>query len=174
MNLFEDGFKEPKENFPEKLLQEITSHFPAATNDLVQLDIIEISKREKVNLLGGLNNNFQFKAVLASSYLRGYSFKVFEFGYDVSIYPAFIEVEEEMGGEMWSKYWNDDDSTEFLFDIQQDRDENTYIIQSDNEDSFEAALEAIFKTDKFMTTVGGLMKIARSKMEDSTSQKKAS
>ena len=159
MNLFKDGFAEPTANFPEKLLQEIIKGFPTATNGLAQLDLIEQTKRGKVNLIGGLNNNFQFKVVLTSSYLKGYSFTVFEFGYDVTIYPAFIEVSEEVGDELPGENW----FAAGALEIHIEQNEDSYIISCGNEEAFKAVLVSIFDTDKFTTTVGGLMKIARSK-----------
>jgi hypothetical protein len=148
MSIFKNGFVEPNVNFPDKILIPIINDFSKITNGLAELTLIELDKIQKISV-GGLNNTFQFRVVLTSSFLKGYSFTVFDFGYDVSIYPVFIDFEEVIGEELGIR-----------------REVFKYINSYNNEDEFKTALGGIFNSKVFKETVGGLMKIARSKMEE--------
>ncbi|TRW91483.1 hypothetical protein [Candidatus Methylobacter oryzae] len=144
MNLFIDGFDEPNVNFPDKFLLETISGFSNATFQLAQLSIIRLDYSQRARSY--LNTNFQFQVVLSSDYLKGYSFKVFEFGYDVTIYPVVVNLEETIGEEL---------GLEADFD-------NCYTQLCNDENDFKETLRSIFASEHFKKTVGGLIKIAKS------------
>lgn len=147
-NIFKDGFEEPKANFPDKVMLEIMKSFETATQGLASLSIQEMRGISRLGL-GNLGTTFQYKIVLTSKYLKEYSFEVTSFGYDVSIYPVMFHIEEEIASEMG---------------IGEDINGNCKL-SSENEEQLVKAVEAVFSTEKFKNTVGGLMKIARSRME---------
>jgi hypothetical protein len=149
MNIFKDGFVEPNVNFPEKLTLEIINGFSNATQGLAQLKLMKLENFQGIQL-SSLNNIFQFKVVLTSDYLNGYSFKVFDFGYDVSIYPVYIKHGDAIGEELKIE-------RDFV---------GSYISYCNSEDKFIAVLNAIFASNNFKKTVGGLMKIAKSRMQN--------
>lgn len=145
MSLFDSPFDEPKEKFPDKVLLEAIDNFSAATEGLAILDVKDISAQ-----FIGVNSvmtTFKFSVTLRSEALPGYSFKVFDFGYDISIYPAQIAIEDGIGKELGVK--------KGIF--------GGYLLPCGSEADFLGGIAAIFKSKKFTETVGGLMKVARSR-----------
>ena len=98
-----------------------------------------------------LGSTFQFEILLLSQYLQGYSFEVMRFGYDVSIYPVVIILESEIGEELGVRNLTYQDNK----------------LPCPDEENLLNIIDEIVSTSKFKKTVGGLMKIARSKMESS-------
>lgn len=94
-----------------------------------------------------MKNTFQYTILLTSRFQNGYSFRVFNFGYDVSIYPVSLDIESEISEEMGIK-------KEFL---------GYPNLSFNDEEALMKTITKIFRTDKFAKTVGGLMKIERSK-----------
>ncbi len=148
MNIFINGFEEPDVAFPDKLVLEKISGFSKAAQGLAQLKLLELDLGQKMQ--SDLENHFQFIVMLTSDYLRGYSFKVFEFGYDITIYPVSINFGDAMGEDL---------------KIQADYDDS-YIRDYATEEDFGECLNTIFSSKYFRETVGGLMKIAKSKMKN--------
>lgn len=146
MNVFENGFIEPENDFPQNIVINMALGFEKATNGLATLSVHELSDNDRLNL-NGLDNVFQFKLVLKSQYLPGYSFDVMVFGYDISIYPVTVKFEREIHAELG------------FSTISFGMPSGTYA----NEADFTDILNNAFSTSQFKSTVGGLMKIARSK-----------
>jgi len=146
MSIFEGGFEEPTERFPDKIFTEVTKDFSTATEGLAELGLIELSGVERLVTSALLNKRFRYKAILRSTYLPEYSFEVFEFGYDISLFPVSIDIEDGIRQELG---------------IEEGIDNN--LVECSTETLFEQSLEEIFATKKFKRTVGGLMKIARVK-----------
>ena len=92
--------------------------------------------------------------MLTSTYLPGYSFEVFEFGYDISIFPVSIVFEEEITDELGVE-----EGVDSNFDC-------CYIVECQTEEEFKQKLSEVFATQRFKKVVGGLMKIARSKVSE--------
>ena len=148
MNLFENGFEEPGYDFPNKVLSDATQDFGKATDELVRLNIVPNQMIEQA-ILGTVKTKFQYRVVVSSSRLKGYSFNVANFGYDVSLYPTYVQMESEIAAEL---------------DIDYDVTRG-HCIRCNDENQFLEAFAKIFNTDKFKKTVGGLLKIARSKVD---------
>ncbi len=148
MNIFEDGFEEPKVNFPIDVVQDAIKGFEKATQGLASLIGLELDTMERMgsNLK---DNTFQYQIILTSKYLKGYSFQVLQFGYDVTIYPVVICVQSEIGVEI-----------KFKRSVG-----GIYKISCADEKNLLQVINAAFSTTKFKRTVGGLMKIARVKSE---------
>ena len=139
------NFEESKVELPESTVEKMIEGFSAATKDLVQLGI-----QPKSNLLMLTNNKlgtkFQFEVLLLSKFLPDYSFTVFEFGYNVILYPVKVYFSKAIFEEI-SKFG----------------DLNRQIVEFEEEAKFQKAVELIFETKKFIDTVSGLMKIAAKK-----------
>ncbi len=148
MSMFKDGFKEPEVNFPDKIVHEEIKDFENATQGLASLSILELDDIERISA-SGIDNTFLYRILLTSQYLKGYSFKVIEFGYDVSLYPVNLILQSEIGDELGIK-------ASILRPPK---------IVCPDEENLVKAINAVFSTDKFRTTVGGLMKIARAKSD---------
>ena len=151
MSIFEGGFEEPKERFPDKIFTEVTKDFSTATEGLAELGLIELSGVERLVTSALLNKRFRYKAILRSTYLPEYSFEVLEFGYDISLFPVSIDIEDGIRQELGVEEGIDNDF------------QSDYLVECGTEALFEQSLKDIFATKKFKKTVGGLMKIARSK-----------
>lgn len=148
MGIWDNGFEEPSVNFPEKIVLERIESFEKATDGLASMKMEQLDDIEKIG--SKLSCNFQYRVLLTSRHISGYSFEIMKFGYDVSIYPAFIIFEDEIGEELRMPKNN----------------RNIRKIKFEDEESFTTLIDAIFKTQHFRKIVGGLMKIARSKRDD--------
>lgn len=149
MSIFEGGFEEPTERFPDKIFTEVTKDFSIVTEGLAKLVLIEVVGTDRLEASALQSKRFRFKVVLMSALLPGYSFEVLEFGYDISIFPVFLDIEEGIETELEVKSEIDDEWKRY------------YLCET--EEIFEQRLSEIFATQKFKKTVGGVMKIARSK-----------
>lgn len=148
MNLFEDGFEEPDENFPESKILDAITVFEKATNGLASLSVVELGSIGKIT--SKMDTTFQFQTLLTSRFLSSYSFDIMTFGYDVTIYPVIIDFQSEIAKEIGVK------GTPY----------KGFIMACRTEEEFLEVIEAIFNTNKFKKTVGGLLKVARAKSED--------
>jgi hypothetical protein len=136
-------FKESEIELPEVLVENITKGFSAATMGLVELGIEEKSDISRISR-NRLGTRFQFIATLISKHLPEYSFQVFEFGYDVSLYPVRMFITKPILEELANRGETIGNITEF-----------------DNEEAFKKSVELVFDSNKFTEIVSGLMKIAR-------------
>ena len=139
------NFEESTQELPEVVLEKLIAGFSAATKDLVQLSISPLSDMEHIS--SKLKSRFQFNVYLTSKQLSDYSFKVFQFGYSVSLYPVSIIISTGIIQELKS---------------QQGLSEVTVI---NDEEELQQTIKLIFNTNKFKEIVGGLMKIARQRRD---------
>lgn len=145
MNFFTNKFIQSDVKLPEVLIKEIVNNFTNAAEGLAYLDVVKVnSDMFSISRL----DFFSFSLVLRSEHLKNYSFKLFEFGYDVSIYPLKIRVESDIGEECGFEY--DHILEEYLFECVDEAD----VLK---------VLSKIFESKKFVSTVSGLMRIASSK-----------
>jgi len=150
-NIFEKGFTEPEGRFPDAIFAESTQKFSTVTEGLAELRLIKVAGVERLAQSLLQDKMFRFKAVLISSYLPEYSFEIFEFGYDVALFPVAIELEEGIREEL------------VVEPTMNSHFQDVYLVSCETEKDFEQQLQNIFSTERFKKTVGGLMKIARAK-----------
>jgi len=161
MNIFEEGsFTEPEGRFPDAIFTDSTQNFLTVTEGLAELRLIKVSGVERLAQSSLQDKMFRFKAVLTSSYLPEYSFEIIEFGYDVSLFPVAIELEEGIRKELVVDELGVDNNFQDI-----------YVVSCETEKKFEQQLSEIFSTQRFKKTVGGLMKIARAKKPPSLFEK---
>ena len=149
MSIFDSGFEEPDFTFPDRIILSLIESFEKATNSLASLNIEELDDNERIGLFN-LNTTFQFRVILISHHLKGYSFEVFRFGYDVSIYPAIIILQSDIGEELKIPK----------------KSIYGHRVSCEDQDIFTKAVESIFNSNQFKKTVGGLMKIARERSQN--------
>lgn len=147
-------FEEPPVEFPEKIVSNLIHSFDDVAEGLAKLHLIRVDGTSKMfsNLEGC---EFQFKLVLISEQISGFSFEVFRFGYSVSIYPVDLIIENEIGEELG---------------LHEDFGGNCMVTLL-NEEEFSIFIEAALKSYKFSSTVGGLIKIARRESEQNIKQR---
>lgn len=146
MDFWSEGFQEPSVEFPDKIVDKYIQSFEKATGALVSLVLGEISGLERMSTkLRSMS--FQYRVVLTSRILGGYSFEVMSFGYDVTMYPVFVLPEEGIAKEVGVS------GTTLLRGG----------VEIEDEDTFRKLIEAVFKCARFRSTVGGLLKVARAK-----------
>ncbi len=149
MSIFEGNFEEITARVPEKIFTDITKDFSTAAQGVAELDLIEVTGTERLSRSNLRGQMFRFKATLFSPYLKGYSFDVLEFGYNISLFPVFIEVDNQIAKELKIP---EEVNKEF---------EMCFILKCYTEEEFIEKLSDIFNTDTFKKTVGGVMKIAK-------------
>jgi hypothetical protein len=81
-----------------------------------------------------------------SEHLSDYSYKVFEFGYDVTLYPVKLFFVKTI-----------------LEELTNQGEQVSQVAILDEEAKFRRIIELVFNTKTFTETVTGLMKIAKSK-----------
>jgi len=142
-----DNFEESSKELPEIVVEKLIEGFSVATKDLVQLAVAPVADLTRLTA-NILKTRFQFRVYLMSSKLPDYSFRVFEFGYNVALYPVKLSITQVIREELNSKG-------------------ESYIQVStiEDEEKFESAVKLVFKSAKFTEIVGGLMKIAGKKEE---------
>lgn len=136
-------FKESTKEYPEVIVETAISGFSNATKQLAELGI---SKKSEMGVITSrLDTKFQFELDLFSKHLEDYSFTVFEFGYDIELFPVRLKIEATILAEL-----NEKASMTFpkMFSIE-------------TEENFKIVLDLIFSTERFKDIVAGLMKIAR-------------
>lgn len=149
MGIWDEGFEEPKVQFPEEIIKDYIKSFDIATDGYASLNLFEIDPVKKI--LSRLEKtNFQHEVVLTSTVVSGYSFQVFRFGYDVTIYPVYIVFEDEIGKDVGAHT--------------SPRGERTSKITTEND--FIKIIEGVFKSKRFREVVGGLIKIAKAQVEE--------
>ncbi len=149
MNIFEESFEAITARVPEKIFTDITKDFSTAAQGLAELNLIEVTGTERLSRSNLSDQMFRFKVTLFSPYLQGYSFDVLEFGYNISLFPVFIEVDNQIATELKIP---EGVSSEF---------DGCFILKCDTEEEFIEKLHDIFNIDTFKKTVGGVMKIAK-------------
>lgn len=149
MDFWSEGFQEPSAEFPDKIVDKYIQSFEKATGGLVSLVLREMSDIERVST-ELKSTNFRYRVVLTSRILRGYSFKVMSFGYDVTMFPVFVLPEEGIAEEVGV-------SETALF---------SGGLKIEDEDTLRKLIEAVFKCPRFRSTVGGLLKVARAKSNE--------
>lgn len=134
-------FKESDKELPEIVVEKMIEGFSTATKELAHLAVSTVSDINRLSTK--LNTRFQFDLNLYSNKLPDYSFRIFRFGYNVNIYPVTIMV-----------------SSAILKDLNNGGNDFGTIEVIDEESDFKKVVELIFKSNKFIETVGGVMKIA--------------
>lgn len=140
-------FKALEIKSPEELIIETIKGFSEATNNLVDMKLLKKSDFEKVS--SKLKNQFEYELILFSKYIKGYSFSILEFGFDVELYPVNIAIDVEIYNEL-------------NFDFRYDRK----VTSIKDEEEFVKSLNFVFQSKRFQTIIGGLMKLATNEMEE--------
>jgi len=131
---------------PQEIIEDAIMGFDKATNDLAHLLLIKKNDLSKVN--SRLNNNFEFELLLYSKYLDGYNFKVFEFGFNIDLYPVSVIIEPAIFDQL--NYYSASRSS----------------VSFETEELFLDCITKIFSSERFKTITGGVMKIAAKQLEN--------
>jgi hypothetical protein len=135
-NLWPEEFKAKEIKSVKGILEEQSKLLPKITGDMVyatlkQMDYIESLKLDH-------KNDFSYSFYLAAKFLKGYSFKVFDFSYPITIYPAKITLDELIAEEMQC----DDE-----FSV-------------NNEDEFISILIKILNSERIKDVIGSIIKLS--------------
>lgn len=129
-------FKPLDNKTAEEVIDKMITGFSEATGNLVDMQIVQKTGPEL--LASKLIAQFKYDLVLFSSLVRGYKFSFFEFGYDVTLYPCYIKMDDEIALQI--------------------NKNNTILVH--NETEVENIVKEIFASKRFLEVVSGLMKIA--------------
>lgn len=135
-------FEESDKEYPEKLVEKSIEGFSKATKGLAELKISELNDISRIS--SKVSGDFVFNVKLTSPLVKEYSFKVMTFGYDVKLTPINFILDDSIHQEIYKE------KLEY----------GHYMVCKDGA-IFSKTLEKIFKSQKFVETVTGLMKIAR-------------
>jgi len=140
-------FEEANIENPEITIDSLTQGFFEASKKLIRMSIKELSDSERI--MSPLSTTFQYELIMYSEYVSEYKFIVLLIGYNVTIYPVVLNVDSEILKEI----------------LPDKRISSRYTFNLDTEEELIQFCNSIFKTNKFVNTVSGLMKIARKKSE---------
>lgn len=141
-------FKALEMKAPNELVKELTEGFIEATNGLVEMKLLKKSDLDKIS--SRLKCQFEFDLVIFSKYIRGYSFSVLEFGFDIELYPVYMLIDSDIYNEL---------NFELTFDKK--------ITSVSDEKEFINSLNLVFESKRFHNIIGGLMKLASNEMSES-------
>ncbi len=147
MDIWDKGFQEPKVRFPEEIIKDYIKSFDKATEGYASLSLRTIEGVDKTVL--GLNADFQYELRLTSNIIGGYSFQVFRFGYNVTIYPVRIIFADEIADELGIHEASFGDR----------------VITVDDEATFSHLVKSAFTSERFREIVGGLIKITKARIK---------
>lgn len=119
----------------EDILDEQSKLLPSLTGDLVYARIQAMDPFEALANHNG--SDFAFNFIITGKFLKNYSFKVFGFSHDISIYPAKLRLDSGIAKELGL------DST----------------LQIQDAAKFEKLFEKVVKSNRLQTTVAGIIKL---------------
>lgn len=135
-------FEEKKVDLPESTVNSLLEGFSKATKGLADLGIKKAANSRRLS--SSLETLFQFEVILYSEFIPDYRMTVFKFGYDIEIYPVKLEVSDNIFEDVEDPNWPFTPKVEVF----------------DSEELFKEKVEKIFKGEKFVEIVSGIMKIA--------------
>ncbi|MCT4237490.1 hypothetical protein EH151_16295 [Elizabethkingia anophelis] len=139
-------FEEKQIELPELAINSMLDGFSIATKNLANLVIQPINNVSRLS--SKLNTMFQYEILLVSEKLPDYRFSVFQFGYEINIYPVHLYISTNVIDNFEEKDW--------LFHNQ--------TIYCENEEILKKEIKNIFDSKKFTEIVSGLMKIANNQV----------
>ncbi len=134
-------FNESPREYPERVFENSIAGFEKATNGLAQMSCTALNAVGKMS--SHLHNEFQFIVYLGSQYVPSYKLKVMTFGYNIELAPIVVDLEDSIYEEVTQK-----------------RKGYQEKLRANNEQEFKELLEKVFKSQRFIEVVTGLMKIA--------------
>ena len=84
-----------------ELLEEQAKLLPQLTNDMVHADLIQLEALDMMQI--GLSNDFAYRFDIRGKFLKGYSFNLFSFSHDITLYPVEFKIDEKIGNEIGIK-----------------------------------------------------------------------
>lgn len=100
-NLWPEEFKPKEIKSAKVILKEQAMLLPKLTGDMVYA---EVKKMKKIDAIQAPHNNdFSYSFYLLGKFLEGYSFKVLDFSYPITMYPVKITLDELIAKEMETK-----------------------------------------------------------------------
>lgn len=154
--IWQDGFFEKQEKAPFEVINEYVGIFAEKVNDKAQL-IVSMDNEKKENdfhfMLKSMRNiiirsEIKYKMYLASQNLDNYSFTIMSIGSGISMYPAYIRLDDDIASELEMPL----------------NDDGGYHLQVDNEEIFRTNLEIVLSSKKFTRTVVGVLKLVQMKI----------
>lgn len=140
-------FNESKKEYPEKVVEDLIEGFSTATKGKVELYVTPLKDTSRIQ--SRLYTSFQFGLYLSSQYVDKYKLNLFNFGYDVELWPVRGILEEDIHNE--------------IFDEPQEYGE--YLIYDDKDDLI-STLHDAFDSERFVSIVEGLIKLANKNPEN--------
>lgn len=135
-------FEESEREYPEIIVEKSIEGFSIATKGLAELKISPLSDVGRIT--SKINDDFVFKVVLTSPYVKEYNMTVLTFGYGIELQPIQFIADSAIHLELYReplKYGQ--------------------IMECKNGEMFSKVLENIFLSFRFLEIVTGLMKVAR-------------
>jgi hypothetical protein len=131
-----------EKEYPENIVNSNIAGFSQATEGLAALSVTELNMVAKIS--SNLNSAFQFAVNLTSPQLKRYTFEVFRFGYDIELFPVEIICDSEIKNEI----------------TKGENPKGTRFIAKD-EEMLRRLMDMVFKSNRFLNVVRGLLKIAQ-------------
>ncbi|OGR10648.1 MAG: hypothetical protein A2097_05985 [Desulfobacula sp. GWF2_41_7] len=135
-NLWPEDFKAKELKSVKAVLEEQAKLLPKITGDMVYAKIIGMGRLESMQR--DHVNDFSYSFNLIAKFLKGYSFKVLDFSYPVTMYPVKITLDELIAEEM---------QCESVFEV-------------NNENEFIAILGGILNSNRIKDIVGSIIKLS--------------
>ena len=135
-NLWPEEFKAKEIKSVKSILEEQSKLLPKITGDMVYATVKKLGDVEAIQL--DHENDFCYSFYLIAKFLRGYSFKVLDFSYPITIYPVKITLDELIAEEL---------QCEQAFEIKK-------------EEEFVAILIKILNSERILDVIGSIIKLS--------------
>lgn len=138
-SLWPEEFKEKEVNPVKKILEEQSLLLPKLTGDMVTAKVKPWGKSQK--FLTNHDRDFAYSFLLIGKFLRNYSFKVFDFSHEITLYPTTVEFDHPLAEELGIE------------------DE----VEINNEDQMIDLLSKVFTSERIKDIIGSIIKISSAK-----------
>jgi len=138
-SLWPEEFKEKIAKPAKEILEEQALLLPKITGDMVMARVVSWSPSKKV--LSEHDRDFAFSFQILGKFLKNYSFKVFDFSHDITLYPTTIEFDLPLAKEL----------------------EIDNVLEIKDEQQLINLLIKVFSSDRIKEIIGSIIKISSTK-----------
>jgi hypothetical protein len=138
-SLWPEEFTEKEVKPAKEILEEQALLLPKLTGDMVKAGVRQWRDVEK--LLTNHQRDFAFSFLIKGKFLKNYSFKVFDFSHEITLYPTTVEFDEQLSNELGM----------------------AVDIEIETEDQFIELLSKIFASERIKDIIGSIIKLSAAK-----------
>ncbi|MFZ4698866.1 MAG: hypothetical protein ACOYMG_02340 [Candidatus Methylumidiphilus sp.] len=134
-NLWPEKFEENSNPSAKSILEEQTELLPKITNGIVDAEVVNSD-----DIIENIENDFSYRFNLIGRFIKNYRFKVLSFFHDITLYPVYFNLDEEIATELGYK-------------------DNNIKIQTP--ESLEEFLRTVLQSERVKKVIGSIIKLSK-------------